>query len=490
MDFGDEFNDKAAADFERVIALRPNAPAGYAGRADLRRYMGDLEGALADLDRVVELAPQPTLYVLRSQALCEYGLLARARSGLEEGGRRFPREKSIILEQRRVQYAWDSLRVDRRKDLVAQEEARLRAKAILDAAPELARLDAAVEADPDAVASLLARAQKRFDLQMFDEAAADYRRAAELAPEVADHQVWLGRTELKREDYAAAAQSFTRAIRLSHDKADILNWRGLARSSSGDQRGAIADYTAAIRLAPEVDIYWMNRGWSKRLAGHWNSLNDYQTAKQKNNAASRGDLPAALKSEAWTNAAGVERRRRSILANIREIETARRFGFVEEDGRILSDKSDAEAYFTRGEKYAAADWDGAAASDFRRALELGHRVNESRFRLVRSLVWAGQPFEATVLLTEELADAPEDVGLLVLRAQVLMSRGRRDAAIDDCEAALKIDPSNEFARENLERAKGAGRTTKMTAAQQRAWDAHIGRDDQQQFFREWLRRQP
>jgi tetratricopeptide (TPR) repeat protein len=47
--------DAALADFERAIALNPQLPAGYVGRATLRLSMGQAQQALPDLDRAIAL---------------------------------------------------------------------------------------------------------------------------------------------------------------------------------------------------------------------------------------------------------------------------------------------------------------------------------------------------------------------------------------------------------------------------------------------------
>jgi tetratricopeptide (TPR) repeat protein len=85
----------------------------------------------------------------------------------------------------------------------------------------------------------------------------------------------------------------------------------------------------------------------------------------------------------------------------------------------------------------------------------------ARFNLAVALAKAGKVDDAVDNLRRILDDTPEDplakrrlADALTLRGVLLLRDGKRDDAVAQFEEALKLDPSNEEAREKRDQALG------------------------------------
>jgi tetratricopeptide (TPR) repeat protein/DNA-directed RNA polymerase subunit RPC12/RpoP len=101
-----------------------------------------------------------------------------------------------------------------------------------------------------------------------DGAIADYNRAIELDPKLAQAYNNRGRCKEAKGDLDAAIADHNRAIELDPTYASAYNQRGNAKEAKGDPDGAIADYNRAIELDPKLTIAYNNRGNAeKKLSG-------------------------------------------------------------------------------------------------------------------------------------------------------------------------------------------------------------------------------
>jgi tetratricopeptide (TPR) repeat protein len=96
-----------------------------------------------------------------------------------------------------------------------------------------------------------ARGQARMKLGRFPEAADDYTRALQLAPdaEIYQHRGWA---HFFSDAWKLALRDFTRAIELNPADTDALVGRGLARVMLGDHRQAVADAYATFARKPRA----------------------------------------------------------------------------------------------------------------------------------------------------------------------------------------------------------------------------------------------
>ena len=84
-----------------------------------------------------------------------------------------------------------------------------------------------------------------------------------------DAIVYYGRGLAKstKGDQDGAIADFSRAIELNPKLAEAYLNRGLAKSTKGDQDGAIADESQAIELNPKLAEAYLNRGGAKQTKG-------------------------------------------------------------------------------------------------------------------------------------------------------------------------------------------------------------------------------
>ena len=127
-------------------------------------------------------------------------------------------------------------------------------------------------------------------------AIADYTKAIELSPNIANSYFYRGNSKIKLKDYYGAIADHTKAIELfdigsramDQDRKLALamsyNSRASAKFKLEDYSGAIADYTKAIELAPNNALAYALRASSKDLAG-LNGCADARKAKELGNDA-------------------------------------------------------------------------------------------------------------------------------------------------------------------------------------------------------------
>lgn len=170
--------DGAMADLDRSLKIDPNHAPALQARGSARRRKGDLDGALADYDRAIEL---------------------------DAGKAEYFRGRSLVRRQKRD----------------------------LDGA--LADCDRALEIDPKSPTAFSSRGNVKKDKEDLDGALADYTRAIDLDPR--------------------SALAFSN--------------RGEVREFKADFPGALADYGRALELNPRSPAVWMKRGFLLSALRRW-----------------------------------------------------------------------------------------------------------------------------------------------------------------------------------------------------------------------------
>jgi tetratricopeptide (TPR) repeat protein len=176
------------------LALLGRAEAYY-DRGRIRAHKGDLYGALADLDRSVDLDP---------------------RNGKAHGERGWVRSRLGDYE-----------------------------RAILD-------YTKAVELDPTDAQPFYNRCWTRGEKGDLDGAVEDCTRAVELDPGYVNAYQERGWLRSQRNDFEAAIKDYTRAIQLDPGCTKAYAGRGTTRYWNRDFEGAVEDWEAVTRLEPEL----------------------------------------------------------------------------------------------------------------------------------------------------------------------------------------------------------------------------------------------
>jgi serine/threonine protein kinase len=210
-----------------VPAPSPDPAAGFE-RASKRFAANDLEGALSDLDQLLEERPDD------AKALAFRSQVRLHRRDLE--GALADAERAVALAPRGA-LGW------------ANRGAARLVKEDCDGA--IADLTQAIALDPGRAEFYADRATAHIRNHENDEGLADATRAVELDPRLARPWSERGLLRLQRGDLDGSIEDSTRALAIEDRLAQAWFTRGLARSKKGDRKGAIADLERCIALDPK-----------------------------------------------------------------------------------------------------------------------------------------------------------------------------------------------------------------------------------------------
>jgi tetratricopeptide (TPR) repeat protein len=262
--------------------LEAETPNGYTMRGILRGEKGDLDGAIEDYTRALELNPK------FAKALYMRGIARRKKGGLEGSLMDFIR---AIKCDPKMSAPWTSRGLSLRK-MGALDGAIADHTRAIELSPEMmvawlnrggARKEngdlvgaisdftRALELDPKMVIAWNNRGDARRKMRDLDGAIEDYNQALDLDPMFV--LTWLNRGMARKlkGDLDGAISDYTRALEIDPKLIMALNQRGMVRRVRGDLDGAIADYTRAMECDPKYVDSWFNRGhalkWNGNLAG-------------------------------------------------------------------------------------------------------------------------------------------------------------------------------------------------------------------------------
>ncbi len=472
--------DGALTDYDRALELDPEHAGAWRGRGILRSRRGEREAAIADLEQATRIAPGPSALrdlgdVLRDggrldAAIAAYGraidadeLLGAAWAGRGEARRRAGDLDGALRDLTRA--------VDLAPAVAATWVARgrvLRERGDGEAA--IADLNRAIEVDPGHAPAWHARGLARFDADDIEGAIADQSQAIELDASAAAHWRERGRARAAAHDPDRAVVDLGRALEL--DPEDAIAWiaRGRARQDLGDIEGSYADLTRAVELAPESARAWSARGQSKlRLDDRDGAIEDctrsvqldpehWQGFSNRGTARKSDDLEGALAD--YTRAIELRPDEASLYAN-----RAGAYFSSFKDAESLADYTRAieldpllsVAWNGRGRlRYHQNDFAGAI-SDCSRAIAIDPRYatafrNRGMARLQQTDL-AGSLSD----LSNALGLAPLDVEAWLYRGTVNQLLGDPDAALADLGRAIELDPKNVMALGYRARSHNAAR---------------------------------
>lgn len=460
----------------RHIEKNPRDYWAYLFRADVRRspLIGENQGALEDLRRACELAPERGFsWAYLSRCHVTLGDFRAAGEAIERAVRLDPSCGWIRAWHGEFQRRAGDLRgaaktLDEAVRLFPDYELayawRGSARRLLGKPREaLADLDVAVALRPHTLdLCYFERMQTLRALGRTAEALADARRANALNPKYvweaepnrfsaglaeidaelerdpknALAHLWRGDLMMRMRDFAAAEKDLSRAVACPDCPAEALVLRGRARCELGRWDEAFEDLDAALLREPENAFARAWRGRALMLQGrHARAVEDFSAAleRERNSA-----WLLAWKGEAEYKLKRLKDAERSLS---KAIEVHSRF---------------AEAFAWRGAARLASKAARAAAADFDEALRLQPGIEPAkslRAKLPaaaaadpldpgRALQREGRHEEAAAFYGGVLARRPKDADALRLRAEAHRCMGRYDLALADHDALVRLFPGS------------------------------------------------
>jgi len=248
--------------YSQLIAKAPDDSAAYSARAWFRSVTLDREGALADLDRVVEIDPGAASYIQRAGMLLELGRMEQAEADARNAWDLHPSLEAasmladVLGETGRVEEAialLDEQNVD------AESRADV-AMAISNLEAQAGRKDAGFQRIEDMLAGrpgdpglLNSRcwfqATWNYQPEQLEAVCTEAVERADWSPPVLDSRA-LGYYRLGR--YADALRDLEAALSANPDQTESLYLRGLVRLEMGDSAGR-SDVEEAMLRQPSLE---------------------------------------------------------------------------------------------------------------------------------------------------------------------------------------------------------------------------------------------
>lgn len=230
--------DRALGDFSRAVELEPRNAAAHANLGTARYDAGDLGGAIAELSRAIELDPgDAASYKNRGSA---------RRAAGDPAGAIEDFTKAVELNP---------------GDAMAFSNRGNARRAMRDPEGAIADYTRAIEIDPSYVSAYVNRGVSRQETGDGVGAIADYTRALELNPRQPLARANRAAARQDAGDLPGAIEDYTRAIELDPNTVPAYYGRGVARRASGDLAGAVADWERFLALAPTHRNAAEVRGW-------------------------------------------------------------------------------------------------------------------------------------------------------------------------------------------------------------------------------------
>ena len=234
----------AVTDLDRALALDPRLARAWAERGLVRQLQGDREGARQDLEAAVGLAPQDP------RVLATRGILREDQDDRRGAAADLARGQALDPAEPRVHYLAGVLSKASGRREVA-----------------VAALGRAIALDPAYAEAWERRAVVKAELADLAGALTDYERALTLAPGHARGHYNRGNVRMRLGDAQGALADYDRAIALDPRFATAFLRRARARVALGAAPSAVADLDAALLLDPRLLAAWIERGQVRLALG-------------------------------------------------------------------------------------------------------------------------------------------------------------------------------------------------------------------------------
>lgn len=249
-------NDRAIADFEQAIKLKPDSVVPYFNRASAYSVKSDYDRAIADINQVIKLQPDLAIAYLK-RASIHY----------------FKNDYNLSLAD--INQA-----IKLQPDLAFAYGIRgeiYRKKGDYDRA--IADFNQALKLQPDSAEIFNSRGVTYSRKGDYTDAIADFNQAIKLKSDYAEAYIQRAITYKKQGDFARTIADFNQALKVKPDHAEAYNARGFAYAENGDYDRAISDINQALKLKPDEANYYDSRGFAYAGKGNYNrAMTDYNQA--------------------------------------------------------------------------------------------------------------------------------------------------------------------------------------------------------------------
>ena len=284
----------------------------------------------------------------------------------------------------------------------------------------IADYNKAIELKPDLAEAYSNRGVAKSKLGHVEEAIADFDKAIELEPGYTAAYNNRGNAKSKLGHVEEAIADFDKAIELKSDLTEAYNNRGNAKSKLGHVEEAIADYNKAIELKPDLAGAYSNRGNAKSGMGHVEeAIADYNKAIEL-----KPDF-----AEAYDNR-GVAK---SGMGHVEEA--------IADYNKAIELKPDfAEACSNRGVAKSKLGQHEQAIVDFDKAIELKPDFAEAYDNRGVAKSKLGHVEEAIADYNKAIELKPDLAGAYKNRSIAKHKLGRLEEATADFDKAIELDP--------------------------------------------------
>jgi tetratricopeptide (TPR) repeat protein len=530
--------DKAEGQAAAVLAEAPDHPEALVLRAAVAASEGNMEAAIADARAALAQRPgDPKATAMLAGIHMQQGDSAQARTLLEQGLARYPNDVGIrlILTQIYQDQGEPARAVETFAPLLEQApdefERRLRLARLHASAGDKAKGEAlmwtGIERQPDRVEPKLALLQFIAEVDGVDAAEQALQKMTSQRPDDLELLFTLGRWRERRGDSEGAAiiyreligvdQAGPHGLRARTALAGMLLERGeldQARTLIGEileanerdvgaltLRGqlalqesrpvdAIADFRSALKDQPDAPTLLRLLSRAHLANGERELAEDtleQALQGQPQELAIRQDLVRLLLARGDADAVLAELREAliyhpgdaTLLVTQFTLQLQRRDwdGAHKTAERVRDAAGDvAQGHYLLGLVNQGQGLQREALAEFDRALAVDPERLEVLAPMVRSFLADGDPEAALARLEAVRATHPDNATLLNLIGEVKLLTGAADAAIEEFEAALRLDPKLPITHRNLGRAYLAGKDQARALAAYRAGIAAGGRE--------------
>ena len=386
--------------YTEAIAKNPADAEAYALRAQVKLFLRDEQGSVADAERAVELGPDLAVaWLRRGISRAKVGRHEEALADLDRALELEPENAAIWANRGGV--------LER---LGRHEEA-------------LADLSRSVELDPEDATAWSSRGGVQSKLGREAEALADYTHALVLDPTHVETLYSQGVLFLNTEDHERALVALGRAIEIAPKREELYTARASVWRALGQPDAALSDLSRALEIQPEDVEALVERA---RL---WIALGEDELA--------RIDLDQAIRSDPNSAVAFAER------GSLRGREGDPTGGVADLDRALELNPGMRRAHLTRGTLLANAGDYQAALRDLTRAV--AEEPKQAGVFSRRAAVYTQLELHDHALADYDRAVqlSGGDATLYLRRSQTLVRLRRLAEALRDCDQALALGPTDD-----------------------------------------------